>query len=183
MKEEPGAVIIGESNARKRYDDIAAQGGEPVMWITGHSLIKTKMKETNAALAGEMSGHIFYKHRYYGFDDATYAAGRLLEILGYTTKSVTELLSDVPETVSTPEIRMDCPENIKFKLVDKVIDAFKERSNEERFPSLISMAPGSNGKTDGALYVVAIRSQFLFCDLRPRPRSGFKNSGGDGSRD
>ena len=134
LKEEPGAVIIGEVKCSKTlYDDIAAQGGKPVMWITGHSLIKAKMKETKAALAGEMSGHIFYKHRYYGFDDATYAGGRLLEILGATNASVTELLADVPQTVSTPEIRMDCPEKIKFKLVDQVIDAFKKRSESEPF--------------------------------------------------
>ena len=102
LKDEPGAVIIGEVKCSKTlYDDIAAQGGQPVMWITGHSLIKAKMKETQAALAGEMSGHIFYKHRYYGFDDATYAGGRLLEILGATQSSVTELLADVPNTVSS----------------------------------------------------------------------------------
>ena len=134
LKEEPGAVIIGEVKCSKTlYDDIAAQGGEPVMWITGTLTDQSKNERDPCCFGREMSGHIFYKHRYYGFDDATYAAGRLLEILGATTESVTELLSDVPETVSTPEIRMDCPENIKFKLVDKVIDAFKERSNEEPF--------------------------------------------------
>jgi phosphomannomutase/phosphoglucomutase len=82
------------------------------------------MKETKAALAGEMSGHIFYKHRYYGFDDAAYAGGRLLEILGKTESSITELLADVPTTFSTPEIRQDCPEELKFPLVKQVIAAF-----------------------------------------------------------
>lgn len=134
LKEEPGAVIIGEVKCSKTlYDDIAAHGGKPIMWITGHSLIKAKMKEEKAALAGEMSGHIFYKHRYYGFDDAAYAGGRLLEIMGATEASVSELLADVPKTVSTPELRMDCPENIKFDLVKRVIDSFKKRAESEPF--------------------------------------------------
>jgi phosphomannomutase/phosphoglucomutase len=80
-----------------------------------------------------MSGHIFYKHRYYGFDDAAYASGRLLEIMGATQSSVSELLADVPKTVSTPELRMDCPENIKFDLVKRVIDSFKKRADSEPF--------------------------------------------------
>jgi phosphomannomutase/phosphoglucomutase len=134
LKEEPGAVIIGEVKCSKTlYDDIAAHGGKPIMWITGHSLIKAKMKEEKAALAGEMSGHIFYKHRYYGFDDAAYAGGRLLEIMGATEASVSELLADVPKTVSTPELRMDCPENIKFNLVKRVIESFKKRAESEPF--------------------------------------------------
>jgi phosphomannomutase / phosphoglucomutase len=134
LKEEPGAVIIGEVKCSKTlYDDIAAHGGKPIMWITGHSLIKAKMKEEKAALAGEMSGHIFYKHRYYGFDDAAYASGRLLEIMGSTNASVSELLADVPKTVSTPELRMDCPENIKFDLVKRVIGSFQERAKSEPF--------------------------------------------------
>lgn len=134
LKEEPGAVIIGEVKCSKTlYDDIAAHGGKPIMWITGHSLIKAKMKEEKAALAGEMSGHIFYKHRYYGFDDAAYASGRLLEIMGATQSSVSELLADVPKTVSTPELRMDCPENIKFDLVKRVIESFKKRAESEPF--------------------------------------------------
>ena len=103
------------------------------MWKAGHSLIKSKMKETKAALAGEMSGHIFYKHRYYGFDDAAYAGGRLLEILGKTDKSITELLADVPTTCSTPEIRQDCPEELKFPLVAKVIEAFTEEAKSADF--------------------------------------------------
>ena len=134
LEVEPGAAIIGEVKCSKTlYDDIAAHGGRGIMWKAGHSLIKSKMKETKAALAGEMSGHIFYKHRYYGFDDAAYAGGRLLEILGKTDKSITELLADVPTTCSTPEIRQDCPEELKFPLVAKVIEAFTEEAKSADF--------------------------------------------------
>ncbi|MEL6547210.1 MAG: phosphomannomutase/phosphoglucomutase, partial [Myxococcota bacterium] len=122
---EPGATIIGEVKCSKTmYDEIAKAGGKPVMWITGHSLIKEKMKETGAALAGEMSGHIFFKHRYYGFDDATYAGGRLLELLAEGDKSLVEMLADVPEMVSTPELRREVPESIKFAVVEKVVEHF-----------------------------------------------------------
>ena len=134
LEVEPGAAIIGEVKCSKTlYDDIAAHGGRGIMWKAGHSLIKSKMKETKAALAGEMSGHIFYKHRYYGFDDAAYAGGRLLEILGKTDKSITELLADVPNTCSTPEIRQDCPEELKFPLVAKVIEAFTAEAESADF--------------------------------------------------
>lgn len=126
LVESPGATIIGEVKCSKTlYDDIGAHGGHAVMWRAGHSLIKAKMKEAGAQLAGEMSGHIFYAHRYFGFDDAAYAGGRLLEILSCETKSISELLADVPATVSTPEIRVDCPEQIKFDLVAEVTQRFE----------------------------------------------------------
>jgi phosphomannomutase/phosphoglucomutase len=126
LAESPGATIIGEVKCSKTlYDDIQAHGGHGVMWRTGHSLIKSKMKESGAQLAGEMSGHVFYAHRYYGFDDAAYAGGRLLEILSRETKSITELLGDVPTMASTPEIRFDCPEEIKFDLVAEVTRRFQ----------------------------------------------------------
>lgn len=126
LKEEPGACIIGEVKCSKTlYDDIKAHGGRGIMWRTGHSLIKSKMKEENAALAGEVSGHIFFKHRYYGFDDGVYAGGRLLELLADGPQSLSERLSDVPKTVTTPEIRFDCPDNLKFKVMDKVVEYFK----------------------------------------------------------
>ncbi|MEE2959953.1 MAG: phosphomannomutase/phosphoglucomutase [Myxococcota bacterium] len=134
LKEEPGAVIIGEVKCSKlMYDDIKKNGGRPIMWKTGHSFIKAKIKEESAALAGEMSGHIFYKHRYYGFDDATYTAARLVEILGETDQGIDALLSDLPETVSTPELRMDCPESLKFDLVARLTDGYKERAKIEAF--------------------------------------------------
>jgi phosphomannomutase/phosphoglucomutase len=90
------------------------------MWKAGHSLIKSKMREVNAVLAGEMSGHMFFADRYFGYDDAIYASCRLLEILAATGKTIAELLEGVPETVVTPEIRVSCPDEIKFSLVDKV---------------------------------------------------------------
>ena len=97
------------------------------MWKTGHSLIKTKMKEESAELAGEMSGHIFFADRYLGFDDATYAAARLMEIIADSGKPASSLLEDIPKTYSTPEIRVDCPEDQKFGVVEKVAAYFKER--------------------------------------------------------
>lgn len=134
LQEAPGATIIGEVKCSKTlYDDITAHGGKALMWRTGHSLIKAKMKETHCALAGEMSGHIFFKHRYYGFDDAAYAGGRLLEILSESDKSLGEHLANVPMTVSTPEIRFECPEAIKFKLVKRAIEYFQERAIKEGF--------------------------------------------------
>ena len=134
LKEEPGATILGEVKCSKAlYDDITAHGGRAIMWKTGHSLIKAKMKEEDAALAGEMSGHIFFKHRYYGFDDAVYAGGRLLEILSESDKTIAEMLSDVPKLLATPEIRRDCPDEIKFQLVDKIIQNFNA---EEADPNI-----------------------------------------------
>ncbi len=130
----PGAAVIGEVKCSKTlYDDIAKHGGKAIMWRTGHSLIKSKMKETGALLAGEMSGHIFFKHRYYGFDDAVYAGGRLLEILSRDPRSVSEHLADLPAMVATPEIRVDCPEDLKFRLVAEVTRRFKARAAGEGF--------------------------------------------------
>jgi phosphomannomutase/phosphoglucomutase len=129
LKENPGAKIIGEVKCSQTlYDDIAAHGGIPIMWKTGHSLIKEKMKKEEALLAGEMSGHIFFRHRYFGYDDAVYASLRLMEIIKktgapYSTKA---LLKDVPDVVATPEIRFDCPDEIKFRIVEKARNAFNE---------------------------------------------------------
>ncbi|MEQ9618078.1 MAG: phosphomannomutase/phosphoglucomutase [Deltaproteobacteria bacterium] len=117
----PGAKIIGDVKCSNRlFNSINEAGGESIMWKTGHSLIKDKMKVENASLAGEMSGHIFFADKFFGYDDALYAALRLLEIISKTGKSVSELLEDVPPAVSTPEIRVDCPESIKFEVVEKV---------------------------------------------------------------
>ena len=119
LREHPGATIISEVKSSHRlYSDIASHGGKPLMWKTGHSLIKSKMKETGAALAGEMSGHIFFADRYFGYDDAIYAALRVYEIAGNHKGRLSELLSDLPPSVSTPEIRVDCIEEKKFALVD-----------------------------------------------------------------
>ena len=127
LSRKPGAVFISEVKcSQTMYDDIEKNGGNPIMWRTGHSLIKKKMKEEKAELAGEMSGHMFFSDRYFGFDDATYAACRLLEILADSGKTVSQLLSDVPKTYSTPEIRVECPDNIKFDVVSKVTAHFKK---------------------------------------------------------
>ena len=111
------------------YDDIAKHGGKPLVWKTGHSLIKTKMKETGALLAGEMSGHLFFADRYFGYDDAIYASLRLLEILAKDPRPLAEMLADVPKTFSTPELRVDCPDAIKFQVVAAVTRRYKEKGN------------------------------------------------------
>jgi phosphomannomutase/phosphoglucomutase len=127
LAENPGATIIAEVKCSQNlFDDIAAHGGTPLMWKAGHSLIKAKMKETNAALAGEMSGHIFFADRFYGFDDATYAGARVLEILSKTDKKLSELLGDLPETFSTPELRVDCADERKFDIVKQIAEEFSQ---------------------------------------------------------
>ncbi len=128
LEEHPGATIIGEVKCSQvMYDDIERHGGRPIMWKTGHSLIKQKMREEGALLAGEMSGHIFFAHRYLGFDDGVYASLRLAEILASGSRPLSSFLEDVPETCSTPEIRIDCPESLKFHVVDEARDWFSSR--------------------------------------------------------
>ncbi len=125
LKHHPGATIIGEVKCSQvMYDDIEKHGGRPVMWKTGHSLIKQKMKQEGALLAGEMSGHIFFSHRYLGFDDGLYAALRLAELIAKGDIPLSEYLKDLPKTYSTPEIRVDCPESQKFKVVQKAKQYF-----------------------------------------------------------
>jgi phosphomannomutase/phosphoglucomutase len=121
LKENPGGKFIGEVKcSHLMYEDIQAHGGIPIMWKAGHSLIKQKLKEEQALLAGEMSGHFFFRHRYFGFDDGIYAACRLLEILSRDRRPLSAYLSDLPPTYNTPEIRVDCPEEIKFQLIEKI---------------------------------------------------------------
>src|SRR5574342_817373 len=120
---KPGSTIISEvKSSQSLYDDIAKRGGRPIMWKTGHSLIKTKIKREQAVLAGEMSGHMFFADRYFGYDDAIYASCRLVEILAKTGKSLSSLVADLPQTTVTPEIRVDTPDAIKFELVKRVQD-------------------------------------------------------------
>jgi phosphomannomutase / phosphoglucomutase len=127
LQKNPGAAIIGEVKcSQKLYDDILSHGGRPVMWKAGHSLIKGKMKEEKALLAGEMSGHLFFADRYFGFDDAIYASIRLLEILSSSDQKMSELLADVPETFTTPEIRVACPDHIKFQVVEDAKAYFRK---------------------------------------------------------
>jgi len=121
LKEQPGATIIADVKASQTlFDRVAALGGRPLMWKTGHSLIKSKMKETGAPLAGEMSGHIFFKHRWYGFDDALYAAVRLIEAVSASGKSLTEIMDAMPKTTATPEMRFHVDESRKFAIVEEV---------------------------------------------------------------
>ena len=121
-----GATFVSEVKCSKTlYDDIRRRGGNAIMWRTGHSLIKAKMKEVDAALAGEMSGHMFFKDRYFGFDDGLYASFRLLEILAQTGATLPQLLADVPVTHTTPEIRVECPDEIKFHVVEKAKERFR----------------------------------------------------------
>jgi phosphomannomutase len=123
LKAVPGATIIADVKASQTlYDRIAELGGQPLMWKTGHSLIKSKMKETGAPLAGEMSGHIFFAHDYYGFDDALYAAVRLIRAVTQLGGSLTALRSAMPAVVNTPELRFQVDESRKFAVVDEVLD-------------------------------------------------------------
>jgi phosphomannomutase len=123
LKELPGATIIADVKASQTlFDRIAEMGGQPLMWKTGHSLIKAKMKETQAPLAGEMSGHIFFKHEWYGFDDALYAAIRVIRAVSTSGKSLTELKSEMPVSVATPELRFQVDEARKFAVVGEVAE-------------------------------------------------------------
>jgi len=126
LAEHPGAAILGEVKCSQTlFDDIAKHGGRPIVSRTGHSLIKKRMKEEGALLAGEMSGHIFFADRYFGFDDAIYGAVRVLEIVAQTGKSPRELLADVPRTAATPELRVSCPDRIKFEVVARVLEHYR----------------------------------------------------------
>jgi phosphomannomutase/phosphoglucomutase len=121
LKERKGATFVAEVKCSQNlYQEIEKSGGKAIMWKTGHSLIKEKMKGEKAVLGGEMSGHIFFADRYFGYDDAIYASCRLLEILSKTERKLSQLLLDVPRTMITPEIRVECPDEIKFDVVERV---------------------------------------------------------------
>lgn len=126
LKAHPGTAVVGEVKCSQNlYDDIEKQGGVPVMSAAGHSLIKNKMRETGALLAGEMSGHMCFKDNYYGFDDAIFAACRVLEIVAASAEPLSTLLADLPKTFTTPEIRVDCPDALKFKIVQELTEHFR----------------------------------------------------------
>ena len=128
---KPGATIISEVKASQNlYDDIARHGGKPVMWKAGHSLIKQKMREESAEVAGEMSGHIFFADRYLGFDDAIYASARLFEILARSGRPLSGMLSDLPPVIATPEIRVDCPDEVKFRVAERVAEIVRPVARE-----------------------------------------------------
>ncbi len=131
LQTHPGATILGEVKCSQTlYDDIAKHGGRPIMWKTGHSLIKTKMKEEHALLAGEMSGHLFFADRWFGFDDALYGGLRPVELLSKEGRTMGDLLADVPKTFATPEIRVDCPDAMKVDVVKKVTEHFERAGRE-----------------------------------------------------
>jgi phosphomannomutase/phosphoglucomutase len=127
LKRHPGALIISEVKCSQRlYDEIARNSGTAIMWKAGHSLLKAKMKETHAVLAGEMSGHMFFADRYYGYDDAVYASLRLVELVATAGRPLSALLVDLPKTVSTPEIRVECPDDKKFVIAEKAKEYFRQ---------------------------------------------------------
>ena len=127
LKRKKGAKVVFEVKCSQNLgNDIKKHGGIPIMWAAGHSLIKDKMLKENAEFGGEMSGHIFFKDGYFGFDDAIYASLRLLLILSNTNQKITDMLSDVPKTFTTPEIRVDCPDEEKFEIVKKITADFKK---------------------------------------------------------
>jgi phosphomannomutase/phosphoglucomutase len=127
LTRKPGATFIGEVKCSQLlYDELKRLGGNPVMYKTGHSLIKAKMKEEHAELAGEMSGHMFFADRYFGYDDAIYAACRLIEIVAGSGQPLSAQFAGLPKLVSTPEIRVDCPDEVKFQVVERVAASFKK---------------------------------------------------------
>jgi len=128
LKRHPGAKIIFEVKcSRALSEDISKHGGEPIMWKTGHSLIEAKLEEEGALLAGEMSGHLYFADNYYGYDDAIYAGMRLAELLSESDKTLSEMLSTLPQYFSSPEIRVSCPDDVKFKVVEKLLKRFREK--------------------------------------------------------
>lgn len=131
LTRKPNATIIADVKASQTlFDDVAAHGGRPIMWKTGHSLIKAKMAEEKAEIAGEMSGHIFFADGYYGFDDGIYAAVRLINLLAHSAQSLSDMRDTIPEAFNTPEIRMDCTEERKFAIVEEIRDRLKQTSYE-----------------------------------------------------
>ena len=125
---KPGATFIGEVKCSQvMYDELKRLGGNPVMYKTGHSLIKAKMKETKAELAGEMSGHMFFADRYHGYDDALYAACRLIEIVAASGRPLSAQTEGLPTMICTPELRMDCPDERKFGVAERARRHFEQR--------------------------------------------------------
>ena len=132
LLEQPGSTIIGDVKASQGlFDRITALGGKPLMWKTGHSLIKSKMKEVNAPLAGEMSGHIFFSDRYFGFDDAIYAAIRLIDVVNRQGKKLSTIRSALPSVINTPELRLPCEGKNKFSMIEQVKEILREYKDVE----------------------------------------------------
>jgi phosphomannomutase/phosphoglucomutase len=150
LTEMPGATFVSEVKCSQAlFDEIAARGGRAIMWKVGHSLIKVKMKEEKAALAGEMSGHMFFADRWYGFDDAVYAGARLVELLSRSTQTLAELYDTLPVFHNTPEIRMPCPDEIKFEVVRHAADWFRARYRVVEVDGVRMIFEDAAGKTTG----------------------------------
>lgn len=131
LAEAPGATVIADVKASQMlFDRVAELGGNPLMWMTGHSLIKAKMQETAAPLAGEMSGHLFFADRYYGFDDGLYAAVRLIGLLARRDESLADIKDRMPRLMNTPEVRIDCPEERKFAVIGEVKERLSSSPDE-----------------------------------------------------
>lgn len=147
LQARPGAAVVGDVKCSQvLFDDVTRRGGRAIMWKTGHSLIKTKVKEEGALLAGEMSGHLFFADRHLGYDDAIYAALRLLEILSREGRTVVDLLSDLPERFSTPELRVNCPDAIKFQVVERVREQLRSAGEVSAIDGVrVTYADGSWG--------------------------------------
>jgi phosphomannomutase len=126
LRERPGATVIADVKASQvLFDEIARAGGNPLMWRTGHSLIKAKMAETGAPLAGEMSGHIFFADRWYGFDDALYASVRMLGVLARLDTKLSKVRDALPQVINTPEVRFDCADTRKFAVIEEVAERLR----------------------------------------------------------
>jgi phosphomannomutase/phosphoglucomutase len=150
LTEMPGATFVSEVKCSQAlFDEIAARGGRAIMWKVGHSLIKVKMKEEKAALAGEMSGHMFFADRWFGFDDAVYAGARLVELLSRSTQTLAELYDTLPVFHNTPEIRMPCPDEIKFEVVSRAADWFRARYRVVEVDGVRMIFEDAAGKTTG----------------------------------
>ena len=146
LEDHPGAAIVSEVKCSQTlYDDIEQRGGRAIMWKAGHSLIKAKMKEEGALLAGEMSGHLFFRHRYYGFDDGIYSAARLLELVARKGVSFSQLLADVPPTFSSPEIRKDFPDDKKFAAVERAKEKLRKHGRTIEVDGVRVVVPGGWG--------------------------------------
>ncbi len=154
LEKIPGATFVSEVKcSQTMYDAIRARGGNAIMWKTGHSLIKAKMKEVHASLAGEMSGHLFFADRYFGYDDAIYAACRVVEILKKRSSGkswkMSQLLADLPKTFNTPEIRIDCPDAVKFRVVEQARELFLRENGLQLQPREVITVDGVRAVFDG----------------------------------
>lgn len=132
LQQKPGSTVIGDVKCSQLlFDAVDEAGGVPLMWKTGHSLVKTKMRETGAPLAGEMSGHLFFADRYLGYDDALYAAMRLIELLASTPETLSQRLTGLPEVFATPELRIDCPDDRKFQVMETILEMQRQKEKEQ----------------------------------------------------